>query len=125
MSGLHIGRSWEGTPLEDDCPCHKAACGLVDEECVGMLGSWKVSVVLVSEWQKWWRRWVGAECVVCQYCEGVLGMGSIALGRGLQVGEQYERGRWVVGVSWCWCCSLVWGGGVVRSLSCGMVDVLV
>jgi hypothetical protein len=28
----HIGRSWHGTPLEDDCPCGKAPCGLVDSE---------------------------------------------------------------------------------------------
>lgn len=26
---LHIGRSWHGTPLEDECPCPKAPCGLV------------------------------------------------------------------------------------------------
>lgn len=26
---LHIGRSWSGTPLEDECPCTKAPCGLV------------------------------------------------------------------------------------------------
>lgn len=25
----HIGRSWTGTALEDDCPCPKASCGLV------------------------------------------------------------------------------------------------
>lgn len=25
----HMGRSWSGHPLEDDCPCPKAACGLV------------------------------------------------------------------------------------------------
>lgn len=25
----HIGRSFAGHPLEDDCPCPKAACGLV------------------------------------------------------------------------------------------------
>jgi len=34
----HIGRSWKGTKIEDDCPCPKAPCGLVDsdnisEEC--------------------------------------------------------------------------------------------
>jgi hypothetical protein len=34
----HIGRSWQGTRLEDDCPCPKAPCGLVimdqqDPEC--------------------------------------------------------------------------------------------
>lgn len=27
---MHIGRSWSGHPLEDDCPCPKAPCGLVD-----------------------------------------------------------------------------------------------
>lgn len=27
---FHIGRSWHGTSLEDDCPCGKAPCGLVD-----------------------------------------------------------------------------------------------
>ena len=26
----HIGRSFVGHPLEDDCPCGKAPCGLVD-----------------------------------------------------------------------------------------------
>lgn len=34
---MHIGRSWTGHPLEDDCPCPKAPCGLVIsdgvEEC--------------------------------------------------------------------------------------------
>ena len=32
----HIGRSWSGTRLEDDCPCEKASCGLVaiiDDSC--------------------------------------------------------------------------------------------
>ena len=32
----HIGRSWSGTKLEDDCPCVKASCGLVasiDDNC--------------------------------------------------------------------------------------------
>lgn len=32
----HIGRSWSGTRLEDDCPCEKAPCGLVasmDDSC--------------------------------------------------------------------------------------------
>jgi hypothetical protein len=24
----HLGRSWEGTRIEDDCPCAKASCGL-------------------------------------------------------------------------------------------------
>jgi hypothetical protein len=27
---IHIGRSWSGHPLEDNCPCPKAPCGLVD-----------------------------------------------------------------------------------------------
>lgn len=28
---MHIGRSWDGPgPMEADCPCHKAPCGLVD-----------------------------------------------------------------------------------------------
>jgi hypothetical protein len=38
---LHIGRSWRelGHPLEDECPCPKAECGLVIsdqvvEECL-------------------------------------------------------------------------------------------
>jgi len=26
---VHVGRSWKGTHLEDDCPCDKAPCGLV------------------------------------------------------------------------------------------------
>lgn len=26
---IHIGRSWDGHPLEDGCPCVKAPCGLV------------------------------------------------------------------------------------------------
>lgn len=25
----HVGRSWHGHELEDDCPCPKAPCGLV------------------------------------------------------------------------------------------------
>lgn len=29
MSETHIGRSWHGHRLEDECPCPKAACGLV------------------------------------------------------------------------------------------------
>lgn len=32
----HIGRSWSGTKLEDDCPCEKAPCGLAisrDDSC--------------------------------------------------------------------------------------------
>jgi hypothetical protein len=28
----HIGRSWSGSPLEDECPCPKAPCGLVLED---------------------------------------------------------------------------------------------
>lgn len=36
--GMHIGRSWTGTHIEDECPCPKTACGLVstrgaDESC--------------------------------------------------------------------------------------------
>lgn len=31
---FHIGRSWLGHPLEDDCPCGKAACGLVDAHLI-------------------------------------------------------------------------------------------
>jgi hypothetical protein len=34
---FHFGRSWTGHALEDECPCAKAPCGLVDstevEEC--------------------------------------------------------------------------------------------
>ena len=29
---VHMGRSRIGHPLEDECPCGKAACGLVDSE---------------------------------------------------------------------------------------------
>lgn len=33
----HVGRSFSGHPLEDDCPCEKAPCGLVvwgsNEDC--------------------------------------------------------------------------------------------
>lgn len=32
--GTHIGRSWAGHDLEDDCPCPKAPCGLVVQETV-------------------------------------------------------------------------------------------
>lgn len=36
MSGkpwhVHCGRSFTGHPLEDNCPCAKAPCGLVDSE---------------------------------------------------------------------------------------------
>ena len=28
-TGMHIGRSWSGTRIEDDCPCPKTDCGLV------------------------------------------------------------------------------------------------
>jgi hypothetical protein len=32
MTGYHIGRSWAGQRfIEDECPCPKAPCGLVDE----------------------------------------------------------------------------------------------
>ena len=27
----HFGRAWSGHTIEDDCPCHQASCGLVDE----------------------------------------------------------------------------------------------
>jgi hypothetical protein len=26
---MHIGRSWTGTHIEDECPCPKTVCGLV------------------------------------------------------------------------------------------------
>lgn len=29
MKETHIGRSWAGNQLEQDCPCPKAECGLV------------------------------------------------------------------------------------------------
>lgn len=29
IEDMHFGRSWEGTRLEDECPCPKAPCGLV------------------------------------------------------------------------------------------------
>lgn len=29
MTEMHIGRGWTGNSLEQDCPCPKAACGLV------------------------------------------------------------------------------------------------
>jgi hypothetical protein len=29
MEPFHVGRSWNGHPMEDDCPCGKAPCGLV------------------------------------------------------------------------------------------------
>lgn len=28
--GFHCGRSWEGTRIEDACPCPQEPCGLVD-----------------------------------------------------------------------------------------------
>lgn len=28
----HIGRSWDGHAIEDECPCPKAPCGLVVQE---------------------------------------------------------------------------------------------
>jgi hypothetical protein len=31
-SGNHIGRSFNGTRLEDNCPCKKAPCGLVIQD---------------------------------------------------------------------------------------------
>jgi hypothetical protein len=31
-TGMHIGRSWSGTRIEDDCPCPKAGCGLVSSQ---------------------------------------------------------------------------------------------
>ncbi len=40
MVEYHMGRSFDGTLLEDDCPCPKAPCGLVvtpglagDDDC--------------------------------------------------------------------------------------------
>lgn len=30
ITGMHVGRAWSGTEVEDDCPCHQAECGLVD-----------------------------------------------------------------------------------------------
>lgn len=37
-NGMHVGRSWNGTEIEDSCPCEKAICGLAimgrfDPEC--------------------------------------------------------------------------------------------
>ena len=29
FAGYHIGRSWTGHEIEDDCPCPKGVCGLV------------------------------------------------------------------------------------------------
>jgi len=31
---FHYGRAWSGTAIEDDCPCGKAPCGLVDSSRV-------------------------------------------------------------------------------------------
>jgi hypothetical protein len=30
----HVGRSWTGHDIEDNCPCPKAPCGLVDVQNV-------------------------------------------------------------------------------------------
>ncbi|MEU2180257.1 hypothetical protein [Streptomyces thermolilacinus] len=30
----HIGRSWTGHEIEDNCPCPKAPCGLVPQDQV-------------------------------------------------------------------------------------------
>ena len=34
MFHWHMGRSFVGTALEDDCPCGKAPCGLVDSNLI-------------------------------------------------------------------------------------------
>lgn len=39
LTGMHVGRSFTGTMMEDVCPCGKAPCGLVDsalvdQECI-------------------------------------------------------------------------------------------
>lgn len=44
IADLHVGRSWSGHPLEDECPCPQEPCGLVafskvDPECVQHGGS--------------------------------------------------------------------------------------
>jgi hypothetical protein len=31
---FHVGRTWTGTRLEDDCPCGKGPCGLVDTHLI-------------------------------------------------------------------------------------------
>lgn len=31
---FHIGRSWTTHPIEDECPCGKAPCGLVDDKLI-------------------------------------------------------------------------------------------
>jgi hypothetical protein len=38
ITGMHMGRSFAGTRIEDECPCPKAECGLIssaatDESC--------------------------------------------------------------------------------------------
>jgi hypothetical protein len=38
LPDMHIGRSWSGQEIEDECPCEQAPCGLViirrvTEEC--------------------------------------------------------------------------------------------
>jgi len=30
ITGWHMGRQWHGHDIEDECPCPKAPCGLVD-----------------------------------------------------------------------------------------------
>lgn len=32
VTGLHIGRSWIGNRIEQECPCELAPCGLVKSE---------------------------------------------------------------------------------------------
>ena len=34
MSNQHFGRTFDGTSLEDSCPCGKGPCGLVDNRSV-------------------------------------------------------------------------------------------
>lgn len=34
MTTFHIGRSWTGHELEDECPCPQAPCGLVSVDQV-------------------------------------------------------------------------------------------
>lgn len=29
VGSMHMGRSWSGSRLEDECPCPQEACGLV------------------------------------------------------------------------------------------------
>lgn len=33
----HIGRSWSGHPIEDECPCPQESCGLVDSNRADLL----------------------------------------------------------------------------------------